>query len=75
MDHAQRAREWLKITEDVSPDHINDCAAEAQVNALCGIGHALLAIADEINGSRTATRPIVDTAAAIADALEKRAGD
>jgi hypothetical protein len=48
VDHRQRAREWLKITEGVSPDHINDCAAEAQVNALTAIGHALLDVADAI---------------------------
>ena len=48
MDHAQRAREWLSIVEHVSPDHINDCVAETQINALTAIGHALLDVAAAI---------------------------
>lgn len=47
MDHAAEARSHLEHA-DINPDWINDTAREAQLSALLGIGHALLAVAAEL---------------------------
>lgn len=46
-DHAIRARRLLHYAENVSGDSL-DAAQEGTLNALAGIGHALLAVADAI---------------------------
>jgi hypothetical protein len=50
-DHETEARDWLKAAED-TPIHLDSTgnveALVAQRDALIGIGHALLAVAQEL---------------------------
>lgn len=52
MDHASKARDYLRTAESASPEMINDVRAEAQISALIAIAHALLAISEHLPAVR-----------------------